>query len=385
MIYLDTAATSHKKPPQVYNTLAVLTKKHSANAGRGASTLSLAAANYIYEAAEQAALLNCEFAATGSPVMLDDLASRVPDTCRAYAGTEKIAELIQSDRVDMILCAIVGTAGFPLVLAAIDAGKEIALASKEVLVMAGTIVMEAVRQKNIRLIPVDSEHSAIFQCLQGHGSVRSVILTASGGPFRRSTPEELARVTCAEALKHPTWNMGPKVTIDSATLMNKALEMVEAHHLFQADADHIGVLVHPQSIVHSMVEFTDGAFLAHMSVPDMRFPIQYAFTWPERCDGGLERLDLTALSGLTFEKPDSGRFPSLLYAAEAIRLGGTAGAVMNAANEIAVERFSKGGIGFTKIFDIVERTMGKFAEAGPAGMDAILEADHNSRAYARQL
>ena len=335
--------------------------------------------------AEQAALLNCEFAATGSPVMLDDLASRVPDTCRAYAGTEKIAELIQSDRVDMILCAIVGTAGFPLVLAAIDAGKEIALASKEVLVMAGTIVMEAVRQKNIRLIPVDSEHSAIFQCLQGHGSVRSVILTASGGPFRRSTPEELARVTCAEALKHPTWNMGPKVTIDSATLMNKALEMVEAHHLFQADADHIGVLVHPQSIVHSMVEFTDGAFLAHMSVPDMRFPIQYAFTWPERCDGGLERLGLTALSGLTFEKPDSGRFPSLLYAAEAIRLGGTAGAVMNAANEIAVERFSKGGIGFTKIFDIVERTMGKFAEAGPAGMDAILEADHNSRAYARQL
>ena len=316
--------------------------------------------------AEQAALLNCEFAATGNPVMLDDLASCVPDTCRAYAGTEKIAELIQSDRVDMILCAIVGTAGFPLVLAAIDAGKEIALASKEVLVMAGTIVMEAVRQKNIRLIPVDSEHSAIFQCLQGHGSVRSMILTASGGPFRRSTPEELARVTCAEALKHPTWNMGPKVTIDSATLMNK-------------------VLVHPQSIVHSMVEFTDGAFLAHMSVPDMRFPIQYAFTWPERCDGGLERLDLTALSGLTFEKPDTGRFPSLLYAAEAIRLGGTAGAVMNAANEIAVERFSKGGIGFTKIFDIVERTMGKFAEAGPAGMDAILEADRNSRAYARQL
>lgn len=335
--------------------------------------------------AEQAALLNCEFAATGTPALLDDLAARVPDTCRAYAGTEKIAELIQSDRVDMILCAIVGIAGFPFVLAAIDAGKEIALASKEVLVMAGSIVMEAVRQKNIRLIPVDSEHSAIFQCLQGHGSVRSVILTASGGPFRRSTPEELVRVTCAEALKHPTWSMGPKVTIDSATLMNKALEMVEAHHLFQADADHIGVLVHPQSIVHSMVEFTDGAFLAHMSVPDMRFPIQYAFTCPDRCDGGLERLDLTALSGLTFEKPDTGRFPSLLYAAEAIRLGGTAGAVMNAANEIAVERFSKGEIGFTKIFDIVERTMGKFAEAGPAGMDAILEADRNSRAYARQL
>lgn len=335
--------------------------------------------------AEQAALLNCGFAATGDPGMLDELSAQVPASCRAYAGPEKIAELVCSDQVDMILCAIVGTAGFPLVLAAIDAGKEIALASKEVLVMAGKPVMEAVRRKKIQLIPVDSEHSAVFQCLQGHGAVRNVVLTASGGPFLRSTPEELARATCAEALKHPTWNMGPKVSIDSATLMNKALEMVEAHHLFGVGADQIRVLVHPQSIVHSMVEFADGAFLAQMSMPDMRFPIQYAFTYPARCDGGLERLDLTALSGLTFEKPDMDRFPSLRYAYEAIRTGGTAGAVMNAANEVAVERFSKGEIGFTKIFDIVERTMSALAESGAADMAAILEADRNSRAFARKL
>ena len=189
--------------------------------------------------AEQAALLGCEFAATGSPERLGELASALPPSCRAYAGTEAVAELVQAENVDMILCAIVGTAGFPLVLSAIDAGKEIALASKEVLVMAGRLVMERVREKNIRLIPVDSEHSAIFQCLQGHGNVRNVVLTASGGPFRKSSKEELARVTCADALKHPTWSMGPKVTIDSASLMNKALEMVEAHHLFHVGADRI--------------------------------------------------------------------------------------------------------------------------------------------------
>ncbi len=335
--------------------------------------------------AEQAAQLKCEFAATGNPAMFDVLSAQVPPTCRAYAGTEKIAELICGDNVDMILCAIVGTAGFPLVWAAIDAGKEIALASKEVLVMAGTPVMEAVRRKNIKLIPVDSEHSAIFQCLHGHGNVRDVVLTASGGPFLRTAKEELEHVTCADALKHPTWNMGQKVTIDSASLMNKALEMVEAHHLFDVSADQIRVMVHPQSIVHSMAEFADGAFLAHLSVPDMRFPIQYAFTYPERCDGGLDRLDLTALSGLTFEKPDTDRFPSLLYAYDAIRKGGTAGAVMNAANEVAVERFVKGEIGFTKIFEIVEKTMSALAESGNADMAAILEADNNARIFARKL
>lgn len=335
--------------------------------------------------AEQAALLGCSFAATGDPARLDELASRVPPRCRACAGSKAVEEFIRSEQVDMILCAIVGTAGFPLVLAAIEAGKEIALASKEVLVMAGSLVMERIRRKKIRLIPVDSEHSAIFQCLQGHGEVRDIVLTASGGPFLRTPASELEKVSSADALKHPTWNMGPKVTLDSATLMNKALEMVEAHHLFGVGADRIRVLVHPQSVVHSMVEFADGAMLAQLSVPDMRFPIQYAFTYPERCDGGLKRLDLTALPGLTFERPDTERFPSLLFADEAIRTGGTAGAVMNAANEIAVERFVRGEIAFTTIFRIVEQTMGKFAEAGAADLASILEADRNSREYARQL
>lgn len=286
----------------------------------------------------------------------------------------------------MVLCAIVGTAGLPPVLAAIDSGKDIALASKEVLVMAGALVMEAVKRKKVRLIPVDSEHSAVFQCLEGkQGGVRKVILTASGGPFREYPREALENVTCAEALKHPTWNMGPKVTLDSATLMNKALEMMEAHHLFSVGADRIEVLVHPQSVVHSMVEFEDGVVMAQLSRPDMRFPIQYAFTYPERCDGGLARLDLTRLSGLTFENPDTDRFPSLLFASEAIRRGGIAGAVMNAANEVAVERFRAGELKFTGIFDVVERTMNQFNRKGAADMDTILEADRNAREFARQL
>ena len=333
--------------------------------------------------AEQAALLKCEFAATGDESRGSELASLLPAGCRAFAGKRAVEELVRCPGVDMVLCAIVGTAGLPPVLAAIDSGKDIALASKEVLVMAGALVMEAVKRKKVRLIPVDSEHSAVFQCLEGkQGGVRKVILTASGGPFREYP---LENVTCAEALKHPTWNMGPKVTLDSATLMNKALEMMEAHHLFSVGADRIEVLVHPQSVVHSMVEFEDGVVMAQLSRPDMRFPIQYAFTYPERCDGGLARLDLTRLSGLTFENPDTDRFPSLLFASEAIRRGGIAGAVMNAANEVAVERFRAGELKFTGIFDVVERTMNQFNRKGAADMDTILEADRNAREFARQL
>ena len=336
--------------------------------------------------AEQAALLKCEFAATGDESRGSELASLLPAGCRVFAGKRAVEELVRCPGVDMVLCAIVGTAGLPPVLAAIDSGKDIALASKEVLVMAGALVMEAVKRKKVRLIPVDSEHSAVFQCLEGkQGGVRKVILTASGGPFREYPREALENVTCAEALKHPTWNMGPKVTLDSATLMNKALEMMEAHHLFSVGADRIEVLVHPQSVVHSMVEFEDGVVMAQLSRPDMRFPIQYAFTYPERCDGGLARLDLTRLSGLTFENPDTDRFPSLLFASEAIRRGGIAGAVMNAANEVAVERFRAGELKFTGIFDVVERTMHQFNRKGAADMDTILEADRNAREFARQL
>lgn len=337
--------------------------------------------------AEQAEKLGCSYACIAEPKMRDQLSAALPGHCRALAGLEGILEIVRADNVDMVLCSIVGTGGLIPVMEALKAGREIALASKEVLVMAGSVVMPMVKRYHTRLIPVDSEHSAIFQCLgsRAPANVERLILTASGGPFRKASPEEMKNATWERALAHPTWSMGQKVTIDSATLMNKALEMVEAHHLFHVGADRIKVLVHPQSIVHSMAEFEDGAFLAHMSVPDMRFPIQYAFTWPERCDGGLKRLDLTALSGLTFEKPDMERFPSLGYGYEAIRMGGTAGSVMNAANEVAVERFAKGEIGFTDVFRIVERTMERFARGGDAGMDEILDADHNARAFARQI
>ena len=332
--------------------------------------------------AEQAALLGCNFAATGSG-SADELRAILPPGCRAYAGPEAVDELVCGENVDLILCAIVGTAGLSPVLHAIDAGKTVALASKEVLVMAGDEVMRKSREKNVPILPVDSEHSAIFQCLQGNAGrdLERVILTASGGPFRKIPAEKLARVSCADAMRHPTWNMGPKVTIDSATLMNKALEMVEAHHLFQTDADHIGVVVHPQSVVHSMVEFTDGVLLAQMSLPDMRYPIQYALTWPGRCDGGLGHLNLTKLSGLTFEEPDRKRFPSLDFADFVIRCGGVYPAVMNAANEIAVERFRRGEIGFTKIFETVEKTLSAVTVKG-SGLEDVRAADAEARRFA---
>ena len=306
--------------------------------------------------------------------------------CEVFSGKSALSELASVPEADIVVCAVAGMSAFDGVISAVEQGKDVALASKEVLVMAGALVMEAVKQKKVRLIPVDSEHSAIFQCLEGkQGGLRRVILTASGGPFREYPREALENVTCAEALRHPTWNMGPKVTLDSATLMNKALEMMEAHHLFSVDADRIDVLVHPQSVVHSMVEFEDGVVMAQMSRPDMRFPIQYALTYPDRCDGGLARLDLPRLSGLTFEEPDTVRFPSLLFASEAIRRGGIAGAVMNAANEVAVERFRAGELKFTGIFDVVEQTMNQFNQKGAADMNTILEADQNAREFARQL
>lgn len=336
--------------------------------------------------AEQAAQLGCSFAVTSDPDRLDELRSLLPPGCRAYAGPSALKDAACVPEVDLVFCSIVGTAGLAPVLAAIDAGKDIALASKEVLVMAGDLVMEAALRKKVNILPVDSEHSAVFQCLEGKREfVREIVLTASGGPFRTFSKDRLEKVVCTDAMKHPVWNMGVKVTLDSATLMNKALEMVEAHHLFQADGSMIRVLVHPQSVVHSMVVFRDGAVMAHMSLPDMRFPIQYAMTWPGRLDGGLDSLDLTKYSGLTFENPDTERFPSLLYGREAIRRGGIAGAVMNAANEIAVELFRKAELPFNGIFKVVEKTMEQLNEPGPVSLDRILEADQLARKIARNI
>ena len=332
---------------------------------------------------EQAAELGCSFAATGNGDA-EELQKELPQDCKAYAGMDAVCELVSRPEVDLVLCAIVGITSFPAVMAAIRAKKTIALATKEVLVLAGTLVMKEAEKYQAKIIPVDSEHSAVFQCLEGHAkSYSKILLTCSGGPFRNTPAEELKSVTWADAMKHPTWNMGEKVTLDSATLMNKALEMVEAHHLFGAPEEKIGVLIHPQSIVHSMVEFEDGAVIAHLSMPDMRFPVQYAFSWPERCPGGLPMLNLAKAGTLTFEDPDSARFPSLDYAREAIRRGGVAGAVMNAANEVAYRRFKAGDIGFTDTWRIVEQTMNAIDDKRKeVSLEEIMEADRAARVFA---
>ena len=335
---------------------------------------------------EQAALLGCDFAATGNGKAAE-LQKYLPPGCRAYAGMDAICELVAGRDIDLVLCAIVGIVSLPAVLSSIRSGKTVALATKEVLVMAGDLVMEESEKNQAEIIPVDSEHSAIFQCLEGRQrNYSKILLTCSGGPFRTASAEQLDRVTWADAMKHPTWNMGEKVTLDSATLMNKALEMVEAHHLFSAPEEKIEVLVHPQSIVHSMVEFEDGVVIAQLSMPDMRFPVQYAFTRPERCPGGLPALDLTKTGPLTFEKPDTERFPSLLFAREAIRRGGIAGAVMNAANEAAYRRFKSGDAGFTDIWRIVERTMNAVTgNRRNVTLEEIMEADRAARDFASRI
>ena len=344
---------------------------------------ALAAGSNASRLAEQVRAFGCRTAVIRDDSLRNGLAQQLPG-CRVLSGPEGLLELAGSDEVDMILCAISGTAGLLPVMKSIEAGKEIALASKEVLVMAGRQVMDLVRRKNGVLIPVDSEHSAIYQCLNSLDSSRaaSLILTSSGGPFRKASVEEMKRATYSQALAHPVWSMGAKITIDSATLMNKALEMIEAHFLFDCPEEKIRVLIHPQSIIHSMVEFPDGVILAQLGVPDMRFPIQYAFTAPERVPGGLEKLDLAKLGHLDFEDPDPVRFPALDLARRAIREGGTMPAVLNAANEAAYLRFQQGEIGFTDIVRIVEKTMDRHNNLRDASLGDILEADRQARSFA---
>ena len=342
---------------------------------------ALAAGKNVELLAAQAKQFNCRTVAVRDPGGKKALEELLPG-CRVLCGAEGLIELVKSDAVDMILCAIVGTGGLLPVMEAVRSGKEIALASKEVLVMAGEVVMDLVREKQGVLILVDSEHSAIYQCL--HSSLDSrkaekLILTSSGGPFRKAPVREMEQATFERALAHPVWSMGQKISIDSATLMNKALEMVEAHFLFDCPEEKIGVLVHPQSIIHSMVEFPDGVVLAQLGVPDMRFPIQYAFTAPDRVPGGLERLDLAKLGHLDFEEPNLKRFPALDLARHAIREGGTLPCVMNAANEVAFTRFKNGEIRFTDIFTVIEKTMSQHKNLRNAGLDGILEADRAAR------
>lgn len=303
----------------------------------------------------------------------------VPSDVTILAGPEGLAELASMEEADTVLVAIVGTAGLQPALAAIEAGKDLAVASKEILVMAGEIVTAAAESKGVTLLPVDSEHNAIFQCLDGHRGgqkeVSRLILTASGGPFRTWPTEQLAEVTLAQALKHPTWEMGRKITIDSATLFNKGLEMIEARWLFGIGMERIDVVVHPQSIVHSMVEFIDGSILAQMSKTDMCFPIQYALTWPERVAGGLQPLDFGKLTKLDFEEPRHADFPALGLARQAGLTGGTLPAVFNAANEVAVDAFIEGKILFPDIWRVVGETMLAHNTAPASSLAALVEAD----------
>ncbi len=303
------------------------------------------------------------------------------------SGIDGLKQIAVLEEADFVLAAISGSAGLLPTFEAIKAGKTIGLANKETLVMAGEIVMATAAQTGSTLIPVDSEHNAIFQCLEGKepSTVQRIFLTASGGPFRKTPAEQLHQVTPSQALNHPTWTMGKKITIDSATLMNKGLEVIEAHHLFSLSPDKIKVLIHPQSIVHSIVEFIDGGMIAQMSVPDMKGPIGHAMAWPERLPGVLPRCNLVEIGGLEFEAPDTERFPCLALAYEALKMGGTAPAVLNAANEMAVDAFLQDRISFVDIPVIIEKVL-SVHEPGPVlSIEAVLEADRWARTKFREI
>jgi len=306
---------------------------------------------------------------------------------RIFAGQKGLREIACLTNAEMVLVAIVGTGGLRPALAAIEAGKDLAVASKEILVMAGEIVMREARDNDVQVLPVDSEHNAIFQCLEGKKSsdIRRIILTASGGPFRETPRKDFDSITPEQALKHPTWNMGPKITIDSATLFNKGLEMIEAHWLFGVEMKRVEVVIHPQSIVHSMVEFADGSTLAQLSYSNMCFPIQYAVTWPDRVPNSLPPLDFSKLSRLEFFTPRYDDFPALNLARQAGETGGTLPAVMNAANEVAVAGFLNRQVRFPDIWQIVEEVMNRHTPVAHPALDAILQADQWARNEAQGL
>jgi 1-deoxy-D-xylulose-5-phosphate reductoisomerase len=373
--------------------------------------IGLAAKTNAQKLAAQANLMRPEAVCLVDETRLEELRAALDYKPAILAGEAGLQEIACLTNADMVLVAVVGTGGLRPALAAIEAGKDLAVASKEILVMAGEAVMGAAARKGAQVLPVDSEHNAIFQCLEGKRStlnaqrstsksesstlnverwtldvsdLRRIILTASGGPFRETPHGEFATITPERALKHPTWNMGPKITIDSATLFNKGLEMIEAHWLFGVEMARVEVIVHPQSIVHSMVEFADGSVLAQLSHSDMCFPIQYAVTWPDRVPNSLPPLDFGALRKLEFAAPRLDDFPALNLARRAGECGGTLPAVMNAANEVAVSAFLDRRISFPRIWQLVEEVMNRHASVANPTLDAILEADRWARAIAVQ-
>ena len=304
-----------------------------------------------------------------------------PQGIKVYCGDDAIASVMEMDTIDLVLTALVGYCGLKPTIKALETGKNIALANKETLVVAGELITRLAGEKGVNIYPVDSEHSAIFQCMVGefHNPIEKIILTASGGPFRGKNREELARVTKAQALKHPNWDMGAKITIDSATLMNKGLEVIEAKWLFGLEADKIEVIVHPQSIIHSMVQFEDGSIKAQMGLPDMKLPIQFALAYPERYKSDFPRFDFAKYPALTFEQPDTQTFRNLALAFDALREGGNTPCVLNAANEVVVAEFLKDRVGFLEMSDVVEHCMAKIAFIKEPSYEDYVNTDKETR------
>jgi len=355
---------------------------------------ALAANRSVDRLLEQCLAVRPRFAVLGDPDAAQALRRRLPAELgtEVLQGEQGLSRVVTDPEVDTVMAAIVGAAGLPSTLAAAGAGKTVLLANKEALVMGGHLLMQAVRRSGARLLPIDSEHNAIFQCLPagadaGAPSLRGVsrvLLTASGGPFRNWTHAQMAAATPEQACAHPNWSMGRKISVDSASLMNKGLEFIEACWLFDLRPEQVEVVIHPQSIIHSMVQYLDGSVLAQLGNPDMRTPIAYGLGWPERLDSGVAPLDLVATARLDFEAPDEGRFPCLRLAREAVAAGGTAMAVCNAANEVAVAAFLEGRLGFTAIPEVIEHTLGRVPVLEPTSLSVVESADARAReeAYA---
>jgi 1-deoxy-D-xylulose-5-phosphate reductoisomerase len=345
--------------------------------------VGMAAHRSAHKLAAAANLSRPEALCLVDPASLDELRAALAYKPKIFTGEEGLIELSTLSGADLVLVAIVGTAGLRPALAAIDCGKDLAIASKEILVMAGEIVMSHARNNNVSILPVDSEHNAIFQCLEAKRSeeIQNLILTASGGPFRQLPAERLEDVTKSDALRHPTWKMGQKITIDSATLFNKGLEMIEARWLFNVPMSRVQVVIHPQSIVHSMVEFVDGSILAQLSHSDMCFPIQYAVTWPDRVPTSLKPLRLADVKKLEFEEPRYDVFPALDLARQAGEAGGVLPAVLNAANEVAVQAFLDDRIPFGGIWRLVQKAIGRHANLARPTLDDIIRADKEARDF----
>lgn len=349
----------------------------------------LTANNRVQELAEQARKFHPAAVVIANEARyeeLKDMLSDEPDI-KAYAGAQALCDIVQAEPIDMVLASMVGFSGLEPTIHAIKARKKICLANKETLVVAGELICNLAQEYHVPILPVDSEHSAIFQSLVGEGDneVEKILLTCSGGPFRNYTHEQLEKVTAADALKHPTWDMGAKITIDSASLMNKGFEVTEAKWLFGVPADKIEVLIHPQSVVHSAVQFVDGAVKAQLGVPDMRLPIQYAFSFPQRLHLNGDRLDLFKTQDLQFFKPDYQKFKCLQLAFDAIRKGGNMSCIVNAANEIVNAGFRKGECGFLQMADIIEETMAKATFDSNPDLDVYLQTDAEARCIATEL